>query len=61
MKRRDLIRHLEAHGCERLREGSKHTVYANRAAQRASAVPRHQEINEFLARKICTDLQVPEP
>lgn len=27
MKRRELIRHLEAHGCEFLREGRDHTVY----------------------------------
>ena len=33
MKRKDLIRHLEEHGCEFLREGSKHTIYVNRAAQ----------------------------
>ena len=32
MKRKDLIRHLEAHGCEFLREGGNHTVYVNRAA-----------------------------
>jgi mRNA interferase HicA len=61
MKRRDLIQHLEKHGCEFLREGSKHTVYVNRASQKASTVPRHREIDEFLARKICKDLQVPEP
>jgi predicted RNA binding protein YcfA (HicA-like mRNA interferase family) len=61
MRRRDLIRHLEAHGCERLREGGRHTVYVNRAAQKSSAVPRHREINEFLVRKICHDLQIPEP
>jgi len=61
MRRVDLIRHLEAHGCQRLREGSKHTIYVNRAAQKTSAVPRHQEVNEFLARKICRDLQIPEP
>jgi mRNA interferase HicA len=61
MKRTDLIRHLEHHGCEFLREGSRHTVYVNRPAQRSSTVPRHREINEFLARKICRDLQVPEP
>jgi predicted RNA binding protein YcfA (HicA-like mRNA interferase family) len=61
MKRRDLIRHLESHGCEFLREGSNHTVYVNRAAQKSSAVPRHREINDFLARKICRDLQVREP
>jgi hypothetical protein len=24
-------------------------------------VPRHREINEYLARKICLDLQIPLP
>lgn len=61
MKRLDLIRHLEKQGCVLLREGGSHTMYANRAAQRASAVPRHREINDFLARKICRDLQIVEP
>lgn len=59
MKRRDLLRHLEQHGCELLREGANHTVYVNRAARKASVVPRHREINEFLATKICKDLDVP--
>ncbi|CAN5672425.1 type II toxin-antitoxin system HicA family toxin [soil metagenome] len=61
MKRLDLLRHLEAHGCEFLREGGGHTVYVNRTARKASVVPRQREINEFLARKICKDLEVPEP
>ena len=61
MKRRALVQHLEAHGCEFLREGGNHTVYVNRVAQKTSAIPRHREINEFLARKICRDLQVSEP
>ena len=45
MKRRDLIRHLEEHECEWLREGGNHTVYVNRRTQRTSSVPRHREIN----------------
>ncbi len=61
MKRRDLIRHLEAHNCEFLREGGSHTIYVNRTVQKSSAIPRHREINDLLARKICRDLQVPEP
>jgi len=61
VKRRDLIRHLELHGCVLLREGGSHSVYVNRAAQKTTTVPRHREINDFLARKICRDLQVPEP
>ena len=61
MKRRDLIEHLEGHGCEFLREGGNHAIYLNRVARKSSSVPRHREINGFLARKICRDLQIPEP
>lgn len=61
MKRLDLVRHLERHGCELLREGGNHSVFVNRAAHKASVVPRHREVNDFLARKICRDLEVPEP
>ena len=61
MKRRDLIRHLERHGCEKLREGGQHTIYVNRSARKTSSVPRPREINEYLAQKICKDLDVPRP
>jgi predicted RNA binding protein YcfA (HicA-like mRNA interferase family) len=61
VKRLDLIRHLEAHGCVLLREGGEHTVYVNRAKAKTSTVPRHREINNFLARKICRDLEIPMP
>lgn len=61
MKRRDLIRFLEQHGCQLLREGANHTIYVNRPAKKTSSVPRHTEINNDLARKICKDLQVPPP
>lgn len=61
MKRVDLVRHLKAHGSILLREGGSHSVFANPAANRTSAVPRHSEINEYLARKICRDLQIPDP
>jgi mRNA interferase HicA len=61
VKRKDLMRHLAAHGCEVLREGGRHTIVVNRAARQSSAVPRHRELNDQLARKICKDLSVPEP
>ncbi|MFL6231636.1 MAG: type II toxin-antitoxin system HicA family toxin [Thermoanaerobaculia bacterium] len=61
MKRIDLIRHLESHGCQLLREGGSHSVFVNRVTRKSSAVPRHREIDEFLARKICKDLEVPSP
>ena len=61
MKRLDLLRHLEQHGCESLREGGNHTIYVNRRRKRVSSIPRHREILEFTARKICKDLEVPMP
>jgi mRNA interferase HicA len=61
LKRRDLVRHLEAHGCELLREGARHSVYVNRAAGKTSTVPRHREIYDELARKLCRDLEIPKP
>ncbi len=61
MKHQALVRHLKQHGCELLREGSKHSVYWNPANRRTSAVPRHPEIADKLAAKICKDLGVPLP
>ena len=61
MKRRDIIRHLETHGCEFLREGGSHTIYVNRTSKKTSTVPRHKEINDFLVYKICKDLGIPKP
>jgi len=61
MKLRELISHLEAHGCYLLRNRGKHSIYVNPANSQVSAVPRHREIHEFLARKICRDLAIPEP
>lgn len=36
MKRIELIRHLERHGVQFLREGGNHSVYVNRAAGKTS-------------------------
>jgi predicted RNA binding protein YcfA (HicA-like mRNA interferase family) len=61
MKRNDLLRHLQDHGCVLLREGGKHSVFVNRVTRKVTTVPRHREINDFLARKICRDLEIPQP
>ena len=61
MKRLDLIRHLERNGCQFLREGGSHTIYVNRVKKKVSSVPRHREVIEFTARKICKDLEIPQP
>ena len=59
MKRGDLLRFLRAHGCTLLREGGRHSWWQNPVLNKRSAIPRHQEIIDDLARKICKDLGVP--
>ncbi|OGZ63288.1 MAG: addiction module toxin, HicA family [Candidatus Staskawiczbacteria bacterium RIFCSPHIGHO2_02_FULL_34_10] len=58
MNRKDLIRHLNSEGCIFLREGAKHSVFFNPLTRRSSTVPRHHEINNHLAKKICQDLGI---
>jgi predicted RNA binding protein YcfA (HicA-like mRNA interferase family) len=47
MKRRDLIRHVQRHGCILLREGANHSVYANPVRGKLSTIPRHGENKPF--------------
>ncbi|HET7922140.1 MAG TPA: type II toxin-antitoxin system HicA family toxin [Gammaproteobacteria bacterium] len=61
MKRRKLLQHLTEYGCELLREGARHSWWHNPRLNRRSAVPRHNEISDHLARKICRDLGITEP
>ncbi len=61
MKRNKLIQHLQENGCELLREGGRHSIWWNPSTKLKSAVPRHREIKEFLAKKICKDLDIPQP
>jgi len=53
--------YLESNECEFLREGANHTVYVNRKKRKASTVPRHIEVDEYLVIKICKDLEIPKP
>lgn len=57
MKRRQLLKHLVQYDAFLLREGSRHTIY--QLAHRKTQVPRHSEIIDELARKICKDLDIP--
>ncbi|MDY7017674.1 MAG: type II toxin-antitoxin system HicA family toxin [Nitrospirota bacterium] len=58
MKRVALLKHLQKFGCMFLREGGKHSWWHNPASNKRSAVPRHNEINDQLAKKICKDLGI---
>ncbi len=52
MKRKEFIRHLNDNKCLLKREGGSHSVYLNVSNSKMSTVPRHNEINDFLVKKI---------
>jgi mRNA interferase HicA len=56
MKRRDLIQKIEELGAVFIRHGGKHDWYQNPKTKMSQPVPRHNEINEFLARSIIKKL-----
>ena len=60
MKRSALLRHLRRHGCVLKREGGSHSLWLNPVSGAVEAVPRHNEVPDVLARKICRGLGVPE-
>ena len=57
MKRSQLIKHLQTHGAFLLRDGSRHSIFQR--GNLKTQVPRHNEIVDELARKICKDLDIP--
>jgi mRNA interferase HicA len=61
VKRTQFLKHLGKYGCELLREGASPAParWMNPVENKRSAVPRHNEIRDILARKICKDLGVP--
>jgi mRNA interferase HicA len=59
MKQVDLLKHIRKYGCVFVREGSSHTVWQNSMTGNTSTVPRHNEINTHIGKKICKDLGVP--
>ncbi len=59
MKRKEFIQYLRSQGCEIIREGSNHSWWCNPEFNTRSAIPRHNEIKDILAKKICKDLGIP--
>jgi|GEM_PF-87830 len=60
MKRKALLRHLRQSGCYLKREGSAHSLWMNPLTGAVETVPRHSEISDKLAKKICKGLGIPE-
>jgi mRNA interferase HicA len=61
MKRRLFLKHLQDQGCFLLREGKSHSWFINPVENKRSAVPRHEDISDFLIHKICRDLNIESP
>lgn len=60
MRRHQLLKHLRRNGCVLKREGASHSLWCNPMTGETEAVPRHTEIKNILARKICRGLSVVE-
>jgi mRNA interferase HicA len=58
LKRHELIDHLKRQGCQLNREGGRHSIYANPANGAKAPVPRHAEVDNRLAQKICQQLAI---
>jgi mRNA interferase HicA len=61
VKKRNLERHLAAHGCALVRQAAAHELWENPASGHRATVPRHREIKTPTARAICRQLGIPEP
>jgi len=56
MKRKDLIKIITSVGCVLLRHGHRHDLYGNPKTGKQQPVPRHNEIDEILAKHIVKEL-----
>jgi mRNA interferase HicA len=59
VRRRELERHLRAHGCVPVREGAKHSIWRNPATGSQTSLPRHRDLPPTTTREICKQLGVP--
>jgi predicted RNA binding protein YcfA (HicA-like mRNA interferase family) len=56
MRRKDLIKRLSDAGCILVRHRRRHDLYKNPTTGKKQPVPRHNEIDEHLARHILKEL-----
>ena len=56
MKRKELIRKITSAGCMLVRHGARHDLYINPRTGKKQPVPRHDEIDESLAKHILKEL-----
>jgi predicted RNA binding protein YcfA (HicA-like mRNA interferase family) len=60
MKRTLFIKHLNTNKCYLKREGSKHSLFRNIENGKTTTVPRHPDIDDITAERICVQLEIPK-
>ncbi|MBS1726941.1 MAG: type II toxin-antitoxin system HicA family toxin [Armatimonadetes bacterium] len=55
------MRYLKESGCEEVKEGGSHTHVRNAKNGNLSTVPRHEDIQNPTAWRICRDLGIAKP
>ena len=61
MKRVDLVRLMNVHGCRIIRHGARHDIFLNPRNQRRAPIPRHREIPDSLVKIILKQLGLGNP
>ncbi len=56
MKRKELIKRITSKGCVIVRHGARHDLYKNPRTGERQPIPRHDDIDENLARHIIKKL-----
>lgn len=56
MKRKELIKQISSAGCVLVRHGARHDLYKNPKTGKKQPIPRHDEIDENLAKHIIKEL-----
>jgi mRNA interferase HicA len=51
VKRRELVKYLEANGFYSVREGSKHSIYTN--GNKMIPIKRHRSLDRITANELC--------
>jgi mRNA interferase HicA len=57
MKRTDLLKKLSGWGCKLLRNGARHDLFINPKTGKKQPIPRHDDIDENLAKHILKELR----
>lgn len=56
MKRKELIKKITSAGCVLVRHGARHDLYRNPRTGKKQPIPRHDEIDDNLAKHIRKEL-----